>query len=202
MREMMCTLPTPSTDIPNMSLGTDNNWTHEHNPPLGKKTPVEHVVKEQDILDPPAWTWKDEKGLKELNAHMEEVLENYKAHHDEATVKIEKFEMQSERESLFDKHKLMTKEARILLKKKNKDYGGATEPYKNFRAVDFLGVHPGVAILVRMVDKISRVNTYIKNDCVGLYTDHEGVYDSLIDIINYSVLLAGLLNVGTKDDDS
>jgi hypothetical protein len=47
-----------------------------------------------------------------------------------------------------------------------------------------------------MTDKMSRISTYLNQGKLSL--SNESVYDAIVDIINYSVILAGLL----KDKDS
>jgi hypothetical protein len=47
-----------------------------------------------------------------------------------------------------------------------------------------------------MTDKMSRISTYLNRG--ELCLKNESVYDAIVDIINYSVILAGLL----KDKDA
>jgi hypothetical protein len=84
----------------------------------------------------------------------------------------------------------MSKEALELMKKKNNDYASGSDPFMNFRRAEYLGV------LIRMTDKMSRISTYLNQGKLSL--SNESVYDAIVDIINYSVILAGLL----KDKDS
>lgn len=92
------------------------------------------------------------------------------------------------REQLFVIHAELTQEALELMEKKNKDYAGNNSPFANFERVQHLGIcSPEQGFLVRMADKLSRLSTYAN---VGKFeVSDEGVKDTLIDMINYSVLL-------------
>lgn len=97
------------------------------------------------------------------------------------------------RDELFKMHEDMCKSALILMKKKNADYaGGGTDPFANFRRAEALGVcSTEQAFLVRMTDKMSRLASFASRG--ELSVDDETVYDTLEDLINYSVLLAAYL---------
>ena len=78
-----------------------------------------------------------------------------------------------------------------LCERKNHDYAGATgaSPFRNFEAVEALGIAPTEAgILVRMTDKLNRLVTFVRDG--KLVVENEGATDSLVDLINYAVLLA------------
>ena len=72
--------------------------------------------------------------------------------------------------------------------KKNNDYAGENniDPYKNFRGSEFVGVPPDRAILVRLMDKISRVSNLLSQEAA---VKDEAIEDTLVDIINYSAIL-------------
>ncbi len=97
------------------------------------------------------------------------------------------------RERLFALHKKLCSKGFRLMETKNQDYSGATgDPYANFEATQFLGISPIQGILMRMTDKLSRVSSF---DARGeLKVKDESVEDALIDIINYSVLIGGIIN--------
>jgi hypothetical protein len=97
------------------------------------------------------------------------------------------------RDELFKLHEDMCVSALELMKKKNADYaGGGSDPFANFRRAEALGVcSTEQAFLVRMTDKMSRLATYSNNG--KLIVEDETVHDTLIDMINYSVLLAAYL---------
>lgn len=94
------------------------------------------------------------------------------------------------RERLFRLHDDMCKEAKSLMRKKNMDYGGDEDPFRNFRMFGTMG------FLVRMSDKLARLRTFSERGKFDV--QDEGTRDSLIDLINYSVLLQAYLNDGNK----
>lgn len=76
---------------------------------------------------------------------------------------------------------------------KNHDYSGFEESaFGNFTVVEKCGIATTeVGFLTRMMDKISRVNSFVKQG-VCLVTD-EKIEDSLCDLANYSVLLSAYI---------
>lgn len=81
---------------------------------------------------------------------------------------------------IFDK---TMEEARKLLKSKNQDYSGGADALFNIRR----GGQYGVA--VRIDDKVSRLLSLLNEK---REPNHEGIDDTILDLINYSVLLAAL----------
>lgn len=71
-------------------------------------------------------------------------------------------------------------------RKKNNDYGGHTDPFKNFRR------HGAFGVLVRMDDKYSRLHTVIAEQR-QLQVADETILDTLIDIANYAIILRIML---------
>jgi hypothetical protein len=62
----------------------------------------------------------------------------------------------------------------------------------NFRRAEFLGFSTAeMGVLIRMTDKMSRISTFLNRGQLSL--ENESVYDAIVDMINYSVILAGLL---------
>ena len=76
---------------------------------------------------------------------------------------------------------------------KNHDYSGFEDSaFANFEVVERCGIATTeVGFLTRMMDKISRVNSFLKQG-VCLVTD-EKITDSLQDLANYSVLLSAYI---------
>ena len=74
---------------------------------------------------------------------------------------------------------------------KNKDYAGDNNPYKNFENAEVIGVDVARAILVRIMDKISRVGNVLE---AGTAVKSESVNDTLMDLINYSAILKAYLS--------
>jgi len=106
------------------------------------------------------------------------------------------------RKELIDYHAGMCKRARELMARKNHDYAGQRgddqDPFANFRLCAVLrlcSVEEGV--LVRLCDKISRLATFATAG--NLLVEDEKVEDTVLDIINYAVILAALVKEGKKD---
>lgn len=74
-----------------------------------------------------------------------------------------------------------------ILKKKNHDYSGDRDELFNFKLVEQLGIlSTEKGILVRMVDKISRLSTLLDKEA---HVADESIQDTLDDLINYAVIL-------------
>lgn len=93
------------------------------------------------------------------------------------------FEYQSE---VFDKLKALTR-------KKNTDYAGnGGDAFNNFTRIEAIGVATTEqGFLTRMFDKFSRVISFMQNG--ELQVKDESVEDTLLDLANYCVLMAGYL---------
>ncbi len=76
----------------------------------------------------------------------------------------------------FKEFRNILNECEVIAKKKSKEYG-----------VNNLLIFDGLGILVRMNDKISRINNQFKN--IKLTTDKSKILDNLKDLINYAVYL-------------
>mgnify|MGYP003139221398 FL=1 len=96
-----------------------------------------------------------------------------------------------DRDRLLHLHTEMTQEARRLMEAKNHDYSGgkdASDPFLNFTRVQKLGItDTKTGFLVRMTDKLSRLITFSHNN--KFRTKDEALKDTILDLINYSVLL-------------
>ncbi len=89
-------------------------------------------------------------------------------------------------------HEETCAQARDVMRAKNHDYtGDADDPFANFRASAVIGVQPVLGILMRMMDKFKRVETYVKLG--DLAVNDESVEDSLDDCINYIILAKGMV---------
>jgi hypothetical protein len=66
---------------------------------------------------------------------------------------------------------------------KNHDYGSKTDPFANFRGSEFLDIDPRTGILIRIMDKISRLRTHIQQG--KLMVPGETAIDALSDIDGY-----------------
>lgn len=95
------------------------------------------------------------------------------------------------REELLKLHAELTQKAKLLMAKKNADYAHGSDPFANFRGSLFLGVEPEIGALMRTMDKFKRIESFIKSG--SLQVEDESVIDSVVDIINYAVLIAGMI---------
>lgn len=89
------------------------------------------------------------------------------------------------RAELFRTHGELCQEAYVLMEKKNADYGTQGDPFHSFRMFGALG------ILVRMGDKLSRLTSFQEKGFNAVAS--ESVRDTVIDMINYSVLYLAYL---------
>lgn len=70
--------------------------------------------------------------------------------------------------------------------KKNADYAGDADPFKNFRMSEQVGVDPARAILVRISDKLSRISNLLDREAE---VKDERLEDTICDMINYLAIL-------------
>lgn len=84
-----------------------------------------------------------------------------------------------------------------LLKSKNNDYAGekTQDPYANFRKSEVIGVKTEKGILVRMMDKMSRISNLIEQDAS---VKTEAIEDTLEDLINYAAILKSYIKNNKK----
>jgi len=99
------------------------------------------------------------------------------------------------RKQLLDYHEYICGMSRNLMKAKNHDYAGkdTNTPWMNFQRSEIMGLcKTEQAFMVRILDKISRLITFI--DSGELLVKGESVNDSIIDLINYLVLFSAFLS--------
>lgn len=80
------------------------------------------------------------------------------------------------------------------MRKKNSDYTGgkgATDPFANFRCSKVLDIHPVHGIMLRVMDKIKRIHSFVNDK--ELQVDNESVEDACNDIVNYAILAKAML---------
>lgn len=88
-----------------------------------------------------------------------------------------------------------------IMKRKNHDYAGDSDPFQNFRAAEALGISAEQGILVRMSDKMARIANLLKmkdceqEDARGSLVTEESIEDTLIDLMNYSNILVAYLKL-------
>ncbi len=73
-----------------------------------------------------------------------------------------------------------------LHSRKNHDYAGTSDPLKNLRACERLELPPFMGVMVRLQDKWSRLEEFVKSGT--LMVKGESVIDTLMDNAVYSVL--------------
>ena len=96
-----------------------------------------------------------------------------------------------ERKELFDS--IITKAQDIMFAKAH-DYNVAEDVNANFKAYKLIGVSPTDGVLARLVDKICRLSSISRKEAM---VKDESVEDTIVDIINYSIILAHIM----KDKD-
>lgn len=102
-----------------------------------------------------------------------------------------------------DYHRQMCQRMIDTTAKKNADYTGESDdPFANFRAVETDGIcDVEIGFLTRMRDKWSRMISLVKRllkTGEGPKVLDESLEDTLIDLANYCILLAGYLRSKTK----
>lgn len=85
------------------------------------------------------------------------------------------------------------RECVAIVKNKNQDYAREDDPWRNFRFSRLVGVSVKKAILVRITDKIARINNIIDKDGEHAVKD-ETVQDTCLDCINYLAILLAYLD--------
>ena len=87
--------------------------------------------------------------------------------------------------------RIFNEEALSLINSKNDDYANPTDFYANFRLSEQAGIPMFIGIHVRMLDKISRLNSFIErfNRTGEITAHHESIEDTLLDTINYSAIM-------------
>lgn len=106
----------------------------------------------------------------------------------------------TEVERLLQFHLAFCHRAYMVCQDKNHDYAGAdgSSPWRNFESTERLGIaSTETGMLIRMGDKLNRLITYVKDG--KLACENEGAADALIDMVNYSVLLAGYIQRKAQD---
>ena len=107
------------------------------------------------------------------------------------------------REELLRYHESICKDARELMKLKNADYAGndGIEPFANFTRVESMGIcSTEQGFMTRLVDKMSRLSSFL--DSGKMHVKDESFYDTVVDVINYMVLLAAYSYDKNEDKDS
>jgi len=99
------------------------------------------------------------------------------------------------RDELLKMHEMICEKGRSLMRKKNADYAGneGKEPFANFTRVESMGIcSTEQGFLVRMTDKMSRLSSFVESG--KLAVENESFEDTIIDIVNYAVLMYSYLH--------
>lgn len=84
-----------------------------------------------------------------------------------------------------------------LHSRKNHDYAGSGSPLRNFYKSKEMGVSPFTGVMVRLSDKWSRIESFMKQGI--LEVKNESVEDTLLDNAVYSLLAILLLREEKKN---
>lgn len=97
------------------------------------------------------------------------------------------------KEEYFKFHQECVEKMSAITKAKNADYTGkGDDPFANFSRAEALGIcSTEQGFLVRMSDKLSRISSFAQKG--ELMVKDESVEDTLLDLANYCVLMAGYL---------
>ena len=90
-------------------------------------------------------------------------------------------------EDLLEIRDELSEKSRELMIAKNSDYNANGDPFGNLRACECIGVPGAIGVLIRMLDKIKRLETIVTGK--ELKVDDETLEDTIIDLMNYTVLL-------------
>jgi hypothetical protein len=98
------------------------------------------------------------------------------------------------KDQYFQFHARCLERMTVITKAKNADYTGSStdNPFANFTRVEGLGIcSTEVGFLTRMTDKLCRLASFASKG--ELQVKDESVEDTLLDLANYCILLAGYL---------
>jgi hypothetical protein len=92
------------------------------------------------------------------------------------------------KEQLLNYMKEKTNQMISICEKKNNDYAKTDQAFANFQSVEKLGITSvEKGILVRMMDKTSRINSFIDKGILSV--EDEKIEDTIMDLANYSLIL-------------
>lgn len=74
-----------------------------------------------------------------------------------------------------------------IIRRKNAGYGKSDSPFFNFLNSHVVGIDPKQGILVRTIDKISRISRLVEDTNNNQVS--ESIHDTIIDAINYLAIL-------------
>lgn len=97
------------------------------------------------------------------------------------------------KEDYLEYHNQACEKMKIITKAKNADYTGTdVSPFANFSRVEAVGIcSTEQGFLTRMMDKLCRINSFAQKGF--LEVKDESVEDTLLDLANYSILMAAYI---------
>jgi hypothetical protein len=99
--------------------------------------------------------------------------------------------MKITREELLDMHDTICSDAKAIMQDKNADYGAGEDALRNFRLCENMMIPIEVGIVTRLGDKLARISKIVvTGDTV---VKNETVNDTILDAINYLVILAAAI---------
>lgn len=90
------------------------------------------------------------------------------------------------REQLYKSMEQTFKQCLEISARKNNDYAKDDDPFRNFKISEVVGVPVERGIMVRMMDKVSRIANSLDTE---LLVKDETVEDTLNDLVNYAAIL-------------
>jgi len=99
------------------------------------------------------------------------------------------------RDELLKYHSEICKAAQELMSLKNRDYAGqeGNEPFANFTRVESMGIcTTEQGFMTRLTDKMSRLSSFLNSG--KMHVEDESFRDTIIDVINYMVLLSAYID--------
>jgi hypothetical protein len=103
-------------------------------------------------------------------------------------------------EDLLEYHDELCDDAVDLMRRKNNDYAGASwkSPFKNFLHAETLGLCAAEqGMVVRLSDKLQRLAHFVSGQ--EMKVSDESLRDTLLDIVNYTVLIGAYLQSKKQD---
>jgi len=94
------------------------------------------------------------------------------------------------KEQLLELFDLFNEQNRGILERKGNDYSGGNDRLRNFKASKIVKVKPEYGILVRIIDKITRISELLEHDAM---VKTESIEDTISDMSNYIFLLYALI---------
>lgn len=82
--------------------------------------------------------------------------------------------------------------ANAIVLSKRHDYSGSVDPFGNFRKSGLFAVEPWRGVLVRLTDKLSRIQSIVEAGGESKVKD-ESLWDTFADAVNYVCILGGLV---------